>query len=50
MGGFGDGEGGQKIMVHPVEVEGTLGEVAVSTQRKPKREEVRTVMVRVVLV
>jgi len=50
MGGFGDGGGGQKIMVHPVEVEGTQREAAVSNQRKPEGEGVHTVMYRVVLV
>ena len=40
----------QKIMVHQVEVEGTLGEVAVSIHTKPEVEGVLIAVVRVVLV
>ena len=50
MGGFGDGGGGSEDNGASGGGGGYSWGVAVSTQRKPKREEVRTVMVRVVLV
>ena len=44
------GEGDQRIMVHPAEVEGTLGEAAEPTNAKQEGEGARIVVVRVVLV
>ncbi|KAJ7383087.1 hypothetical protein OS493_030974 [Desmophyllum pertusum] len=44
------GEGGRKIMVHPVEVEGTLGEEVVPTRAKLEGEVARIAVVIVVLV
>jgi len=43
-------EGVQKITVHPVEGEGTLGEAVVSPAIRPEVEGVRIVVARVVLV
>lgn len=42
------GEGDQKIMVHQVEVEGTLGEAAVYLGIKPEEEEAPTAVARIV--
>ena len=44
------GEGVQRITVHQVEVEGTLGEEAVPTRSKREGEGARTVVAIVVLV
>ena len=44
------GEGDQRIMVHPVEVEGTLGDAAEPAHSKQEGEVAHTVVVRVVLV
>ena len=50
VGGFGVGEGGQRIMEHQVAVEGTLAEAVVPMRTKPEGEGARIVVVRVVLV
>ena len=42
------GEVDQRIMVHQVEVVGTLGEVVVPIKNKPEAEEARTVMAKIV--